>query len=145
MTQEEHFRALERMYRAAPINVIYEPTITVSEGEARIAGEVGPRFHHAADAVHGSVYFKMLDDAAFFAAASLEREFFVLTTSFTTYFTRPVQAGTIRAVGRVVNRGRSQLIAEAVVTDERAREIGRGSGTFVRSRIPLSEAGAYTV
>ena len=72
------------MYLAAPINDFYEPRIEIHEAEAVIEAEVSRRFFHAAEAVHGSVYFKMLDDAAFFAASSLEREVFVLTTTFTT-------------------------------------------------------------
>ena len=139
----KHFRGLEKMYLAAPINTIYQPQITVSEGMAEITIPLDPKFYHAAEAVHGSVYFKMLDDAAFFAAASLEPEFFLLTTSFTTYLTRPVAEGHMRAVGRVVNRNRSQFISEAVVYNDSNREIGRGSGVFVRSKYSLSERAGY--
>ena len=85
----------------------------------------------------------MLDDAAFFAAASLEPTVFLLTTSFTTYLTRPVSVGSMRALGRVVNRTRSQFIAEAVVYDARDREIGRGNGMFVRSKNKLADLAAY--
>ena len=35
---------------------------------------------HAAGAGHGTIYFKMLDDAAFYAANSMVEEQFVLTT-----------------------------------------------------------------
>ena len=143
MDQEEHFSCLESMYAAAPINEIFPPSMTVSEGEAIIEMDISPRFYHAAGAVHGTVYFKLLDDAAFFAASSLEQEVFVLTTSFTTYLTRPVSAGKLRAVGKVVNRNRSQFIAEAVVYDELGREIGRGNGIFVRGKLPLSEVPGY--
>ncbi len=89
MNKDAHFSELERRYLAAPINAFYGPDIEVSEGEAR----VGMTMFHAAGAVHGSVVFKMLDDAAFFAAASLERTSFVVTTTFTTYLTRPVSSG----------------------------------------------------
>ncbi len=141
--RDPHFVALERMYLAAPINELYRPTIHVSEGEATVEIEVSEKLFHAADAVHGSVYFKMLDDAAFFAANSLEREVFVLTTTFTTYLTRPVSSGRLRSVGRVVHRTRSQFIAEAVVSDSDGHEIGRGSGVFVRGKVRLREARGY--
>jgi len=131
------------MYAAAPVNEIYRPVLTVSEGRAEIEIELSEQFHHSGGAVHGSVYFKMLDDAAFFAVSSLETEVFVLTTSFTTYITRPVSKGRMRATGRVVNRNRSQFIAEAVVLDEEGREIGRGSGIFVRGRGRLADAKGY--
>ncbi len=115
--KDSHFQALENMYASAPINEIYKPVMTVSKGQAEIEIKLSEQFHHSAGAVHGSVYFKMLDDAAFFAANSYEKDFFVLTTSFTTYLTRPVSKGRLRAVGKVVNQNNSQFIAESVVYD----------------------------
>ena len=143
MSRDSHFIALENMYLVAPINKFYDPRIQVSDSEATIEIDISERFFHCAGAVHGSVCFKMLDDAAFFAANSLEREFFVLTTSFTTYLTRPVSAGRLRSVGRVVNRNKSQLIAEAVVYDSQGNEVGRGNGIFVRSKVLLKETCGY--
>ena len=144
MTKDPHFVALENMYLAAPISELYHPTIEISDSEATIEVEVVEKFFHSAGGLHGSVYFKLLDDAAFFAANSLERDVFVLTTSFTTYLTRPVSSGTIRAVGRVVNRNKSQFIAESVINDSEGNEIGRGSGIFVRSKILLREQPGYS-
>jgi uncharacterized protein (TIGR00369 family) len=131
------------MYLAAPINQIYLPRIEIGDGTSTIEIEVSERYHHAAQAVHGSVYFKLLDDAAFFAANSLERELFVLTTSFTIYLIRPVTTGTMRAEGRVVDRTRSQLIAESVVKGADGREVGRGSGVFFRGKLRLSAVPSY--
>ncbi|WP_222105080.1 hypothetical protein [Denitromonas halophila] len=54
------------MYLAAPINAFYGPDIAVSEGAARVGMTVLPTMFHGAGAAHGSVVFKMLDDAAFF-------------------------------------------------------------------------------
>ncbi|MCW8907490.1 MAG: PaaI family thioesterase [Sedimenticola sp.] len=138
-----HYQRLQRMYLSAPINRIYRPLITLSEGEAEISIELREQYHHAAGTVHGSVYFKMLDDAAYFAASSLEREHFLLTASFTIYLERPVATGVIRASGRVVNRTRQQFIAESVLFDARNREIARGSGVFMRGREKLEAAGGY--
>ena len=133
----EHFRKLERMYQTAPINALYRPVMTVSEGEAEIVIDVHRDLFHAAGAVHGSVYFKMLDDAAYFASNSLEMKTFVLTASFTTYLTRPISEGQMRAHGTVVHRSKTQFIAESVVTDHRSKEIARGNGIFVRGKTPL--------
>lgn len=143
MTNQKHYRALETMYLGAPINALYQPRLEISEAACTIRIDVHEGLFHAAGAVHGSVYFKMLDDAAFFAANSLESEVFVLTTSFTTYLTRPVSAGTITSEGRVVNRNRSQWIAESVLYDDQRREIGRGNGIFVRSRMLLADTPGY--
>jgi uncharacterized protein (TIGR00369 family) len=138
-----HFERLENMSLSAPINEIFCPTIDVGDGVADIEIELSDRYHHAAGGAHGSVYFKMLDDAAFFAASSLERKVFMLTTTFTTYLTRPVSEGKLRATAKVVSRNRTQIIAEAVVYDARDREIGRGNGLFVRSKSLLSGIPGY--
>ena len=145
MLEVDHFKALENMYAAAPINVIYNPVMTVSEGASEIEIELSEKFHHSAGGVHGSVYFKMLDDAAFFAANSYEQEVFVLTTSFTTYITRPVSEGKLKALGKVVNKNKTQFIAESVVYDSKGNEIGRGNGVFVRSKLPLNQAGVWCI
>ncbi len=143
MNEVDHFRALEHMFAAAPINEIFKPVMTVTEGAAEIQIELSEQYHHSAGAVHGSVYFKMLDDAAFFAANSFEQTFFVVTTSFTTYMTRPVSTGRLTSVGKVVNKTRSQFIAEAVLHDSQGNEIGRGNGMFVRSAFRLDQAKGY--
>ena len=131
------------MYLAAPINDIYKPKIEVKEGEAYIEIALSEKYHHSAGGVHGSVYFKLLDDAAFFAANSLEETFFVLTTSFTTYITRPVSNGVMKGVGKVVNFNKSQFIVESIVYDSQQREIGRGNGVFVRGKTLLKDSLGY--
>jgi uncharacterized protein (TIGR00369 family) len=134
----EHYAKLERMYLLAPINSFYSPEIRVSGGEASIVIPVKPEFFHAASAVHGSVYFKLLDDAAFFAVNSLIEEYFALTASFTTYLLRPIYEGTMRAEGKVVYAGGRSFLAESVVLDGSGTEIARGSGNFVTSKIRLT-------
>lgn len=143
MNDSKHYRKLENMYASAPINEFYKPTMTVSAGEAVIEMALSEKMHHAANAVHGSVYFKMLDDSAYFAANSLEPEYFVLTSSFTTYLTSPVMEGKMKAVGKVVNSTRSQFIAESIVYNEHGDEIGRGNGIFVRSKMLLADTPGY--
>ncbi|HEV8269468.1 MAG TPA: PaaI family thioesterase [Thermoanaerobaculia bacterium] len=140
---EEHFRKLERLYQGAPINQYFRPTLKVSNGAAELSIPVRPEFFHAAHAVHGSIYFKALDDAAFFAVNSLVTDVFVLTASYNLYLTRPVTEGTLRAAGRVVHRSRNLFIAEAELLDDQARQVGRGSGTFMRSAIALTPEVGY--
>ncbi len=143
MTKDTHYLALENMYLAAPINAIYQPRINVLDGQSEIEIDLNESYFHAAGSVHGSVYFKMLDDSAFFAANSLEKEVFVLTTTFTTYLTRPVSSGIIRAVGKVVNKNRTQFIAESIAYNLEGKEIARGSGIFVRSQSKLTAELGY--
>ena len=104
-----------------------------------------PEFFHAANAVHGSVYFKLLDDAAFFAVNSLIEDYFALTASFTTYLLRPIAEGTMKASGKVVHEGGRSFLAESVVKDNEGREIARGSGNFVTSKIRLTPDMGYQI
>jgi len=143
MPGEEHFRKLERLYLKAPTNLYYRPSIAVGPGRAEIRIPVRPEFLHAAGAVHGSVYFKALDDAAFFAVNSLLEDVLVLTASFTLYFTRPVAEGEIRATGTVVHQAIRVYVAEARATDGEGRLVAAGSGTFMPTRIGLTPAVGY--
>ena len=131
------------MYLAAPANEYFRPAIRIDEGAAEVRLQVRPDFFHAASAVHGSVYFKLLDDATFFAASSLVRDVFVLTASFNIYFLRPISEGVMTARGTIVNRSTRLLIGEGVLVDAEGREIARGSGTFMPSRVALDEQLGY--
>ena len=141
--EEEHFRKLERMYHGAPINRFYEPTMRVGNGTAELRFPVKPDFFHAAHAIHGSVYFKALDDAAFFAVSSLVTDVFVLTASYNIYLTRPVTEGLLHASGHVVHRSRNLFLAEAELFDGEKRLVARGSGSFMRSTIALTPQVGY--
>lgn len=141
---EAHYRALESLYAAAPINDLFKSRLEISrEGEARIHFEIEPSHYHAAGAAHGTTYFKMLDDAAFYAANSLVNDFFLLTTAFNLLLTRPLKAGPIIAEGRWVNGRRRVLVADARLIDAEGEEVARGTGTFMRSRIPLAKLPGY--
>ncbi len=143
MPGEEHYRKLERMYAGAPVNALYRPVLEIGEGRAELRMKVRREFFHAAGAVHGSVYFKALDDAAFFAAASLVEDVFVLTTGFNLHMTRPVSEGELVAVGTVVHNSRRLILAEAILTDGDGRQLARGSGSFLRSAIALGPELGY--
>ena len=43
----------------------------------------------------------------------------------------------MRATGRVVHQSRRLFIADAQAADEEGQEVARGTGTFMRSTIPL--------
>jgi uncharacterized protein (TIGR00369 family) len=139
----DHYRKLENAYASAPINRFYEPTVKISREKAVITFDVDRKMHHAAHAVHGSVYFKALDDAAFFAANSLVEDVFVLTVSFNIHMFRPVVEGRLTADGWLTHRTGRLFFAESELLDEEGNRIARGSGTFAKSRIPLNEEIGY--
>lgn len=142
---DQHYRALERLYASAPINRKFASEMQiVSEGQSRLSFTISEDVYHAAGAAHGTIYFKMLDDAAFYAANTLATDRFLLTTSFNLHFTKPVRAGEVVAEGRWVSGKRRVFVAESRLVDSEGDEIGRGTGTFMRSRIALSSLAGYT-
>jgi uncharacterized protein (TIGR00369 family) len=141
---ETHHRALERLYASAPINAKFASRLEIlGEGRSRLVFTVSEDVYHAAGAAHGTIYFKMLDDAAFYAANTLATDRFLLTTSFNLHFTKPVRAGEVIAEGRWVSGRRRVFVAESRLVDAEGDEIGRGTGTFMRSRIALSSLPGY--
>lgn len=143
MTLEAHHRRLEQMYHGAPTNAYYRPRLAVGPRTATVTIEVREEFFHPLGAVHGSVYFKALDDAAFFAASAQVTDAFLLTVSFTVHLLRPVSTGVLTAVGTLVHASKRVLVAEADLVDSDGRPLARGSGTFMRSSVPLSEELGY--
>ena len=140
-----HFKKLERMYLQANVNtmVFNSTSCNIKEGEAEIGLTISEKYFHALCAAHWSVYFKLLDDACFFAVQSLVEDVFVLTTSFNINLIRPVNQGLIKAVGKLKYESKEIFVAEANLYNSEGKEIGFGTGNFTRSKIVLSEEIGY--
>lgn len=139
-----HFRALESLYAAAPINRFFDSRLEIEgSGTARIHFTIDERHFHAGGAAHGTSYFKMLDDAAFYACNSMVTDRFLLTTQFNLLLTRPLKAGSVVAEGRWVSGRRRVFVADARLIDGDGEEAARGTGTFMRSRLPLADLPGY--
>ena len=142
--QKAHLRALESLYHSAPINGLFKSRIALPEaGRSEIRFTIAPDSFHAAGAAHGTLYFKMLDDAAFYAANGLVSDRFLLTTAFNLHFTKPMRGGEARAEGRWISGKRRVFVAEARIVDSEGEECARGTGTFMRSHIALSGLDGY--
>ena len=88
--------------------------------------------------MHGSAIFKLLDDAAFFAAQSLEYEFFVVTASYNSHFIRPINDGVLMGYGTVIESTKTQIFADSHIENEDGKIIARGSGIFMKSTIEIA-------
>ena len=149
MTDKElHYKKLQRMYlQSASINVSFFETTTlkIEESKATVSLQIDPKYFHALGAIHGSVYFKLLDDAAFFAVNSIVTDVFVLTTNFSVNIVRPVNKGIITAIGTVKFSSSNLWIAESSIVDYKGREIAFGTGHFARSKVLLSPEIGYVL
>ena len=142
---EAHYRKLERMYLKANINTQVFKTTTAHIGQetAEIGLTISSDYFHALGAMHGSVYFKLLDDAAFFAVHSIVEDFFVLTTTFNIQLLRPASEGQLKAIGKVRFKSREHFMAESILYNEAGKEIAFGSGSFAKSKVALTPEIGY--
>ena len=144
MHKDIHFQCLIGLYRAAPINGFYQPEMQLEERIARIEIETKEKMHHTLGFIHGSVYFKMLDDAAYFAAQTTEREHFLLTSDFRIDLIRPFQLGRIVATGTVQHVGKKDILAHSELRCSKGKLLATGVGKFTRSTWLLAKQEAYT-
>ena len=133
------------MYLQANVNtMIFDTTTcTISQGQSEIGLQISEKYFHALGAIHGSVYFKLLDDAAFFAVNSIVEDVFVLTTSFNLNLIRPANSGLLKAIGNVKYRSKELFVAESTLYNQDGKEIAFGTGNFAKSKVRLSEEIGY--
>jgi uncharacterized protein (TIGR00369 family) len=143
MSYTEHLEKLTGMYLNAATNQYYKPYAAFQKGSAVIELIIRPDFHQSAGVVHGSVFFKLLDDAAFFAAQSSITDAILLTASFNCHFFRPVSQGILKGIGTITQRTTRLIFAESRIIDEKERVVAQGSGTFIKSELPLDEKVGY--
>lgn len=141
----EHFEKLRRMYLKANVNTkLFDTTECAIESEkATISLTISDKYFHALGAIHGSVYFKLLDDAAFFAVNSIVEDVFVLTTSFNINIIRPVNKGKITAIGSVRFKSRNIYVAESTLFNQEGKEVAFGTGNFAKSKVRLAKEIGY--
>ena len=137
---DKHYRKLENMYLQANVNThIFDTTqCRIQSRKATIQLDITPKYFHALGAMHGSVYFKLLDDAAFFAVSSIVEDVFVLTTSFNINLLRPVSEGRIRSEGHVKFASKNLFIAESTLFDQNNKEVAFGTGHFAKAKFNFS-------
>ena len=130
-----HYEMLEELYISAPVNQALDLEIKVTEGEALIKQKIALEHCHSMGAMHGSYAFKCLDDACYFAANSLESEYFMLTTDDHIRLIRPVtpKSGYVQAIGKVVSRSKRLMICEGVLAESQGRKVARVTVSFMAS------------
>jgi len=134
-----HFDRLIKIYAKAPIHNFYKGIeLVVEENKSTVILPITPNFFQGGMSTHGSVYFKLLDDAAYFACQSVIEDFFIVTTNFNISLLRPINKGNITAIGKVDFTSQQLFTATAELFDARGRLCGKGQGQFMKSKLPLS-------
>ena len=134
-----HYKNLEKIYLKANLNQeIYSNTeIIVSKNYSEIKMPIKKDYFHALEAIHGSVYFKMLDDAAFFAAQSVVEDYMLLTASFNITFKMPVLNGYIKSTGTLCSISQKEFTAESKMYNSKNELVAFGNGIFKKSKISI--------
>lgn len=141
---QEHFRKLENLYQTAPVQKLYQGiSIVVSEGKSKITYPVDALHFHGGGSLHGAVFFKLLDDAAYFAAASIITDVFIVTASFQIKMKKPVTGGLLTAIGTLLQHSGDKLNAEAEIRDADGALVATGNGLFIKTSNPLESIADY--
>lgn len=142
---ESHWKRLKQMYLGAKVNqgIFAGTQLEIGDGRAEITFTVDDRFHHAAGGMHGAIYFRMMDDTAYFAAASHITDAFLVTKEFKVDLRRPFSEGRLRCEGEILKEDESGIIAKATLYNEEGKVLSTGEGLFVRSKRSLSDIPGY--
>jgi uncharacterized protein (TIGR00369 family) len=107
--------------------------VDVGDGEATFEGEPGEEHFNPIGVVHGGYAATLLDSAMGCAVhTTLPAGVGYTTQTLETKFVRPIgrDAGTVRAEGRVVHRGRRQATTEGrLIAAETGKLLAHGTGT----------------
>ncbi|MBK7109724.1 MAG: PaaI family thioesterase [Bacteroidetes bacterium] len=141
-----HYRRLEQMFLKAPVTQLFKnSSIEIAPNKCMITWNVDSHFFHAGKSLHGAAYFKMLDDAAYFAAASLNDVQFILTKTFQVKFIRPVTGGLITAEGVAKSDAKGNIKATSVLRSQDNKILARGEGVFAVSKLLLSDVEVFAL
>lgn len=117
----------------APIAGTFGMSLSYNEeGQAVVDLPYNPGLDHALGGVHGGVYATMLDTAGWFtAAAAHDGSCWLATSEMSVHLLLPVERTSLRAVGRLIKRGKRQHVAEMHLYDGDGRLVGHATGTFI--------------
>jgi uncharacterized protein (TIGR00369 family) len=109
--------------------------MSIEPGRSVIEFEADERHANPMGTLHGGVLCDIADAAMGMAyAATLDDAETFTTLELKINFLKPVWKGRLRAVGRVVRRGRTIGMAECDVTDEQDQLVARASSTCMTLR-----------
>jgi len=94
--------------------------------------EYNPNLDNVAGYVHGGVYATLLDMAGWFACAvAHDDNCWMATSHITVHFLEATKETPLRAIGRVIKKGKRQDVAEMNLYDGQGNLVGHATGTFV--------------
>jgi acyl-CoA thioesterase len=135
MTLDEstrYFAILRDAFHEAPITKFVRQTMEIpGPGTVTITLHPDPRHHHGAARVHGGVLGLVLDNAGFFACATMTDGYWVATAEYKVNLLETVADEEVVATGRVLRKGRHLVHAEMEATSAAGVKVAVGLGTYL--------------
>jgi uncharacterized protein (TIGR00369 family) len=131
---------IQRMLRGesppAPVAILIGFKLTsVQSGQAAVEFEATERHANPMGTLHGGILCDIADAAMGIAYAStLDEDESFTTLELKINFLKPVWKAKLRAVGKVVKRGRTIGLVECDVTDDTGQLVARASSTCMTLR-----------
>ena len=144
MTDRRIKELLHMFNQVAPIARTFGMRLSF-DGEERAIVDLpyNPGLDHALGGVHGGVYATMLDTAGWFtAAAAHDVDCWLATSEMSMHLLLPAERTSLRAVGRLIKRGKRQDVAEMRLYDGEGCLVAHATGTFIiLPGVPLTGQG----
>ena len=84
--------------------------------------------------LHGAIYFKLIDDACFFAALSARESNFVATSNMTIHYLKPASDGVLIAHAKMITKQGRKYLCECEIKDKDGTIYAYGSGSFIEPK-----------
>ena len=144
MSEPDHLERLKRCCIHARISQCLDRRIEIGKpGHARVSIPFPPDLTQNSGFLHGAALFEIADTAGFIAANSLEGTYSVLTVDYHINILRSVTSGDLHAIGEVIKRGRSLIIARSEVYADPDHLIAAGQGTYMVTNVLLRDIEGY--
>ncbi len=128
---ERYFAVLRDAFHEAPITQMVRQTMEIPEpGTVRITLHPDPRHHHGAGRIHGGILALLLDNAGFFASATLSEGYWTATTEFKINLLDSTSDEPVIATGKVLRKGRHLVHATMEAKTESGTLVAVGLGSY---------------
>ena len=121
-------------YLDHPMHKDLRLNLTYKKGVAKLVLDVMPQNLNLVGILHGSFFFKLMDDACFFSIMTINNVLFVATSNFSVTYFRPVLKGKITATASVIESSDFKYFCQCIIVNEFDDKIASGSGTFIKPK-----------
>ena len=131
-SESAYFQLLCDAFHQAPVTQLVRQTLVLREaGVATLTLHPDERYHHGAGSIHGGILALVLDNAGWFASATMSEGHWLATAEFNVNLLEAVSAHEpIHATGRVLRKGRNLFHAQMEAATATGLKVAVGLGAY---------------